>query len=219
MATRALLAELLAAYGQGGAGSVHIEAAGGVEVVRRIESGEKFDLVVLASDAIASLIAAGLLLDGSQFDLVHSSVAVCVKAGASRPAIGTEGHLRRSVCAAQSIGYSTGPSGVALIALFERWGLAAELMPRCVQAPAGVPVGVLVARGEVEIGFQQLSELIHVAGIDVLGTLPASVQITTTFSAGLGIESPHGAVVRSLLSFLNSPDAIAIKQRHGLEPV
>jgi molybdate transport system substrate-binding protein len=177
-----------------------------------------FDVVVLASDAIDKLAAGGWVVAGSKVDLVHSGVAVAVQAGAPRPDIGSEDALRRAVLAAPTIGYSTGPSGVALVRLFERWGIADEVGPRTVQAPPGVPVGTLVARGDVALGFQQLSELMHLEGIAVIGSLPAAVQITTTFSAGICAASQHGEAVRRMLAFMASPEAAQAKRRHGMEP-
>ncbi len=126
--------------------------------------------------------------------------------------------MRRAVLAAPRIGYSTGPSGVALMRLFERWGIAAELQGRIVQAPAGVPVGTLVARGDVALGFQQLSELMNLEGIDVIGSLPEPVQIVTTFSAGLCAGSSQGEAVRGMLAFMASAEAADAKRRHGMEP-
>jgi molybdate transport system substrate-binding protein len=218
MATRQLLAELLAVREQGLGFDVTIESVGGVDAARRVQDGEPFDFVVLALDAIDKLIAAGRVVPGSKVDLVHSGVAACVRAGAVRPDIASEEALRRAVLAAPSIGYSTGPSGVALMKLFERWGIADQVRQRTVQAPPGVPVGTLVARGEVALGFQQLSELMHLEGIDVLGPLPAAVQITTTFSAGLCSVSLQGKAVRSLLAFMASPEAAPAKRQHGMEP-
>ena len=218
MATRQLLAELSAAWEQRADCRVSIEAVGGVDAARRVQAGESFDLVVLASDALDKLVAANRVVAGSTIDLVCSGVAVCVRAGASRPDIGSEQALRLALQAAPSIGYSTGPSGVALMKLFQRWGLADELGQRIIQAPAGVPVGALVARGEVALGFQQLSELMHLEGVDVLGPLPASIQITTTFSGGVCIGSPQGEAVRRMLDFMASPATANAKRRHGMEP-
>jgi molybdate transport system substrate-binding protein len=218
MATRQVLAELMADWQQRSGRAVAMESVGGVDAARRLQAGEPFDLVVLASDAIDKLMAAGRVVAGSKVDLVHSGVAVCVPAGAPRPDIGSEEALRRAVLAAPSIGYSTGPSGVALTRLFERWGIAAEIGPRTVQAPPGVPVGTLVARGEVALGFQQLSELMHLEGITVIGPLPGAIQITTTFSAGLCTGSQSGEAVRALLDFMASPEAAQAKRRHGMEP-
>jgi molybdate transport system substrate-binding protein len=218
MATRALLAELAAAWRQHGGGEVGFESVGGVDAARRVESGEAFDLVVLAADAIDKLLASGRAVAGSRTDLVHSGVAVAVRAGAPRPDIGNEAALRQTLLAARSVGYSTGPSGVALLRLFERWGIAESLRERIVQAPPGVPVGALVARGEVELGFQQRSELMHLEGIDLVGEMPAGAQIVTTFSAALCTASTQPDAVRELLAFLRSPDTAMLKRQHGFEP-
>ena len=218
MATRLLLADLAAAWqGQGGA-EVIFESVGGVDAARRVAAAEAFDLVVLAADAIDKLLESGHAVAGSRTDLVHSAVAVAVRAGAPRPDIGSEAALRQSLLAARSIGYSTGPSGVALLGLFKRWGLADTLRERLVQAPPGVPVGALVARGEVGLGFQQRSELMHLQGIELIGEMPAGTQILTTFSAALCSASMQPGAVRELLAFLRSSDTAALKRRHGFEP-
>ncbi len=218
MATRQLLADLVAAYRQRSGQAVEIESVGGVDAAKRVQGGEAFDFVVLASDAIDKLVAGGSVVAGSKVDLVDSGVAVAVKAGAARPDIGSEDAVKAAVLAAPSIGYSTGPSGVALLRLFERWGIADDIKGRTVQAQPGVPVGTLVARGEVALGFQQFSELMNLDGIDVVGPLPAAVQITTTFSGGICAASQNGEAVRQLLAFMASSDAAPAKQRNGMEP-
>ena len=218
MATRGVLAELALLYGQQRGLAVQIEATGGVDAAKRVLAGEVFDLVVLAADAIERLIAAGRVLPGSRVDLVQSGVAVAVRAGAALPEIRTESALRSAVLAAHSVGISTGPSGVQLAQLFERWGMADQIRSRTVVAPPGVPVGALVARGEVALGFQQLSELILLAGIHIVGPLPADVQINTLFSAGVCSSSVQPQAVQALLGFLASPQASEAKLRHGMTP-
>lgn len=218
MATRQVLTELAAAYLAKSGVPVAIESVGGVDAARRVAAGEAFDVVFLASDAIDKLITSGHAVAGNRVDLVDSGVAVAVRAGAPCPDIGSEEALKRAVLAAPTVGYSTGPSGVALVKLFERWGIVQELQGRLVQAPPGVPVGALVARGEVALGFQQLSELIHLEGIAILGPMPAAVQITTTFSGAVCGTSAQPQAVRELLAFMASPEAAEAKRRNGMEP-
>ncbi|MDB5930528.1 MAG: periplasmic component of an type molybdate transport system-like protein [Polaromonas sp.] len=217
MATRQVLVELADAWQRSSGVEVRIESVGGVDAAKRVQAGESFDGVVLASDAIDKLVAGGQVLAGSRVDLVRSSVAVAVQAGAPLPDIGSEAALRSAIEAAPTIGYSTGPSGVALVKLFERWGLAEALKPRIVQAPPGVPVGQLVAQGQVALGFQQLSELMHLDGISVVGNLPEAVSITTIFSAGTCKASSQADTLARLFSFMASAEAAAVKQRHGMQ--
>jgi molybdate transport system substrate-binding protein len=218
MATKTVLAALARELGARSERAVQLESVGGVDAAKRVQAGEAFDVVVLARDAIERLLATGHLTAGSRVDLMRSGVAVAVRAGAQRPAIDSEEALREAVLGAATLGYSTGPSGVALARLFEDWGIAAELRERVVTPPPGVPVGALVAGGEVELGFQQLSELMHVPGIQVLGPLPAPVQIFTTFSGAVGVASKQPEAARAFLAFLASPDAALAKRREGMDP-
>ena len=128
--------------------------------------------------------------------------------------------MKQAFLAVRSVGYSTGPSGTHLMKLIERWGLSASMAGRTVQAPAGVPVAALVARGEVDLGLQQRSELMHQAGICVLGKLPPGAEFITTFSAGLcpGRRQAQVPAARELLDFITSPAAAATVRAHGMEP-
>ena len=218
MATRQVLGDLASAYVARNGRQVAMESVGGVDAARRVQAGEAFDIVVLASDAIDKLMASGHAAAGSRVDIVRSGVAVAVRAGAPRPDIGSEDAVRRAVLAAPSIGYSTGPSGTAVLQLFERWGIAGQVRGRLVQARPGVPVGTMVATGQVALGFQQFSELNDLAGVEVVGPLPAAIQITTIFSGAICTASGQPDAVRELLAFMASPANADTKRRHGMDP-
>jgi molybdate transport system substrate-binding protein len=217
MATRELLNELIAEYERTTGQPVTAEAAGGVDVAKRVRAGEAVDVVVLSSTAIDSLIAAGSLLPDSRIDLVKSGVAIAVRAGASQPDVASKEAVKRAVLNARTLSYSTGPSGVYLEKLFERWGILEEIRSRIVVPPPGMPVGSLVAGGTVELGFQQLSELMTLPGIEVIGPLPPEIQTITLFSGGIspGCERPE--LGRALLDFMASPSVATVKQRFGME--
>jgi molybdate transport system substrate-binding protein len=218
IATRYVLADLGMAFERQSGQGVSVEAVGGVDAARRVESAEPFDFVVLAAEAIERLARSGHVDPDSRVALARSGIAIAVAAGAARPDIGDESAVRTAVLRARTIGFSTGPSGVHLTHLLERWGIAETVTTRLVQAPPGVPVGTLIARGEVELGFQQLSELMHVQGIDVLGSLPPEIQSVTTFTCAICTASARTNETRALLSFFASPQAADAKRRHGMEP-
>jgi len=217
MATRELLAALAERHQQQSGQVVRAEAGGGVDVAKRVDQGEAFDVVVLAASAIDKLIASGRVLPG-RVDLVESGVAVAVRKGAHRWPVTSEEDVRRAVQSATSLSFSTGPSGVYLEQLFRRWGIMDEVRPRIVVPPPGIPVGSLVADGKVELGFQQLSELMNLPGIDVLGPLPPAIQTLTIFSGGVCAASAAPAESRALLEFLASPAVAQIKRAHGMSP-
>ncbi|AET94477.1 ABC molybdate transporter, periplasmic ligand binding protein (plasmid) [Burkholderia sp. YI23] len=219
MATRQVLIDLAAAYEARSGQRVAFESTGGVAAFKRVEEGEAFDIVVLASDAIARLAASGRVDAHSRVRIARSGIAIAVACGAPHPSIDDEAAVREAVLAARSIGYSTGPSGAHLIRLFERWGIGERIASRIVQAPPGVAVGTLIASGEVELGFQQMSEMTGVAGIDVLGMLPSAIQALTVFEGAVCAKASAAGPAREFLKFATSPDADAAKTPHGMESV
>ncbi len=217
MATRLLLNELALAFQAHSGVPVVFESVGGVDAAKRVAAGEVFDVVVLAADAITRLAVSGAVLAETATPLVTSAVAIAVRTGTAAPDISNEDALCHAVLAARNIGYSTGPSGTALLALFARWGITHQINDRLIQAPPGVPVGALVARGEVALAFQQLSELMNVDGVAVIGTMPGPIAIITTFSAALCRTSSQPGEARKLLTYLASSATASVKQRHGMQ--
>jgi molybdate transport system substrate-binding protein len=220
MATKAILADLTQAYAAQTGVSVHIESLGGVDAAKRVQAGEAFDMVLLASDAIDRLIASGHVQTGSRSDWVRSPVAVAVQAGAAKPDLSNEAAVKAAVLASPTLSYSTGPSGVYLEKLFARWGIADDVKARIVVPPPGTPVGALVASGQAALGFQQLSELMALPGIDVLGTLPGDIAFITTFSSGIPVvisgDATRVAAVQSFLQFLASAGVEDVKRKQGM---
>jgi molybdate transport system substrate-binding protein len=210
--------ELVPQFEQASKHKVVTRFVGSADIMQRMKAGESTDLVILAANSVDELIGLGKVVPGSRVDLAKSGVGVAVRAGAPRPDISSADALKRTLLAATSIGYSSGPSGAYLAGLFQRMGIADELKPKIRQTPPGVAVGDLVARGEAEIGFQQVSELLPVKGIDFLGPLPPDIQQITVFSAGLHVGANEPDAARALVRFLTSPAAVPAIRRNGMEP-
>ena len=196
--------------------SIQTEWLGMVDIMKRVKAGEVADIVIASQKVLGELKSLGKV--EAVVDLAKSGVAVAVKKGAKRPDIASAEALKRALLAAKSIGYSSGPSGVYLAELFQKWGIAGELEPKITQTPPGTAVGPLIASGEVEIGFQQMSELLPTAGIDILGPLPAAIQVITTFSAGVHVAAKEAGAARAWLAFLTAPPSAAVLRKHGMEP-
>jgi molybdate transport system substrate-binding protein len=218
MATRQILTELSDAFNKKTGQAVAIESVGGVDAAKRIRAGETFDIVVLADDAIRQLEADGFLKPGSRAGFAKSAMAVAIRAEAKRPDLTSAAGLKAAVLTARSIGYSTGPSGSHVLNLLKTWGIDQTVAERLVKASPGVPVGTLVARGEAELGFQQLSEFLDVPGIEIAGPLPPEVQSVTLFSCGVCANASNETGARDLIKYLTSAEADAPKRRQGMEP-
>ena len=195
---------------------VETEWLGMVDIMKRVKGGEAADIVIASQKALGELKSLGKV--EAVVDLATSGVAVAVKKGAKRPDIASAEAVKRALKAAKSIAYSSGPSGVYLAELFQKWGIAEELKPKITQTPPGTAVGPLIARGEAEIGFQQMSELLPTAGIDILGPLPAEIQVITTFSGGVHAAAREAGAARAWLAFITSPQSAAVLRKHGMEP-
>ena len=195
---------------------VTIDWGGTVDIVKRITGGEIADIVVIPAARIDDFVKQGVLV--GRIDLARSGVGVAVRAGAPRPDISSAAALRNALLAARSIVLSSGPSSVYLPTLFQKMGIADELKPKIIQIGPGLPVGEAVARGEGEIGFTQISELMSVKGADYLGPLPADVRLVTVFSAGLHAAAPAPDAARALVKFLTAPDTAPVLKRHGMQP-
>jgi molybdate transport system substrate-binding protein len=184
----------------------------------RLARGEAADVVILARSALDALVKEGRVARGSEVDLVRSRIGLAVKAGHPEPDISTVEGLKRTLLKARSIAYSDSASGVYIAnELFRRLGIADEVAPKARMIP-GEPVGLAVARGEAEVGFQQISELLPIAGIRLVGPIPEPVQKVTTFSAGISTTAKSSAAARKLIEFLSSRNAWSEIRRCGLDP-
>jgi len=192
---------------------------GGTEgVTKRISGGEVVDIVIIAAPNIDKLIAEGKLVSGSRADFAKSGVGVAVRTGLPKPDVSSAEAVKRAVLAANSVAYSSGPSGFYVADLFKRMGITDQIKDKVRQPASGVQVGELVARGEADLGFQQTSELLHVKGIDYLGPLPPEIQNMTIYSAGLHMAAPAPEAARALVKSLTSPQAGPILKKIGMEP-
>ena len=218
LAIKAAYLELVPQFERKTGHKVETEWVGMADIRKRILAGGSADLVIGAATLIDEFIAAGAMAPHSRMDLAKSGVGVAVRKGAPRPDISSVEALKRSLRAAKSIVYSSGPSGIYLAGLFQRLGLAAELKDRMTQTPPGVLVGELVARGEKEIAFQQVPELRQVAGIDFVGELPAEIQTITVFSGGVPLSAKDPDSAKALVQFLKSPGAARVLRDKGMEP-
>lgn len=192
---------------------------GAASIPSRLRRGEPADVVIVAADTLDELIDGGVVVAGSRVDLARSSIGMAVRAGARKPDISSVDALRRVLVDAQSVAYSASVSGDYLVnELFPRLGIAAQMAAKG-RRIEGERVGAVVARGDAEIGFQQMSELLPVPGIEVVGALPAALQRVTTFAAGVATHSAHPDVARAFIRFLASPAAASVVERSGMEPL
>ena len=217
-ATEEAYKELVPQFEKASGHKVTTAFTGTLDLQKRIAAGEKYDLIIMAGPAIDDYIKAGTVVAGSRVDLAKSGVGAGVPKGTPKPDISTVDALKKTLLAAKSIGYSTGPSGVYIVAMFEKLGVAADVKPKLKQTPTGVFVGTIVANREVEIGFQQVSEMSQFPGVDYVGPLPTAVQQITMFSAGLQTGAKEADAAKALVKFITAPTAATAYTKRGLEP-
>jgi len=217
-ATQEAYLELVAQFEKASGHKVKTMFTGTLNVQKRLADGETCDLIIMASPAIDEQIQLGKAVAGSRVDIAKSGAGLAVRNGAAKPDIGSVDALKKTLLAAKSIGYSTGPSGVYMLSVFEKLGIGDQVKGKLKQTSSGVFVGTLLASGEAEVGFQQISELVHFPGIDYVGPLPGELQRMTVFSAGVHAGAKQAEAARALVKFITAPAAAAVIRKHGLEP-
>jgi molybdate transport system substrate-binding protein len=217
-AVREIVIELLPQFEKSSGHKLAITWSGTAKIKQQIGGGDAYDLVIVGVPEIESFIQAGKVRAGSRVDLVRSGVGVAVKAGAPKPDISSAAAIKNALLAAKSVAFSTGPSGVYTQRLFEKLGIAEQMKAKAKQTVSGTRVGQYIARGEADIGFQQISELIHEQGIDYLGPLPPDLQNITVYSSGILAVAKDAEASKALQAFLAAPAAAPVIRKNGMEP-
>ena len=190
-------------------------------LTRRIEGGEAFDLAVLTPAAVNDLSAKGKFVAGSRTNLGRVGVGVVVKEGAPKPDLSSVDAFKRALLAAKSVAYidpaAGGSSGIYVAGLLDKLGVAAEVKPKAKLIPGGA-VAEHIARGEAELGIHQISEILPVKGITLVGPLPADIQNYTVYAAGLGANGKESEAAKALLKTLSGPAAVDVLKSKGMEP-
>jgi len=219
IATREAYLELVPQFEKASGHKVTTAWSGTTAIMKTMADGnEQHDLVIISNTEMEELIKQAKIVAGSRADLSKSGIGIAVRAGAKRPDVSTPDALKKALLAAKTVGYTSGPSGVYMAGLVERMGIAAEVKAKFRSVPSGGTIGTIVASGDCEIGFQQVSELVHIPGVDYIGPLPAEVQRVTVFSIGLQTGAPNPGPAKALVAFLTTSAAVAVMQKHGLEP-
>ncbi len=187
------------------------------EIQKRVAAGEVADLVILGNSGTEELIKQGKLVPSTRAIFAKSGIGIAVRSGARKPDISSVDALIKSVLAAKSVAYSEGASGTYLVGMFQKLGIYDQIKSKASVAKANEPVGEKVVRGEAEIGFHQISELIPVKGIQIVGPLPAELQYITVFSGGVHSEAKEPNAAKALITFLTAPAVGKSIKKHGLD--
>ena len=217
IATREAYLELVPQFERASGHRIATTWAGTVDIMKRMAAGEVHDVVIISSHELDELIRQGKIEAGSRIDVANSGIGVCVRTGAPRPDVSSADALKRTLLAATTVGYTSGPSGVYMAGLIERMGIADQIKSKYRSVPSGGTIGTIVASGECEIGFQQVSELVHIKGTDYVGPLPPDLQRVTVFASGIQVGAGNAEAAKALDQFLTTPAAMAAMKRHGLE--
>jgi molybdate transport system substrate-binding protein len=217
-AMRESLEELVPAFEKASGHKVTIIFKSGVDVSAALRAGDQADLVVSTNTALEELTKEGKIVAGSRVDFARPRVGVAVKAGAPKPDISTADGFRKTLLAAKSIGYSKGPSGIHLEGVMKRLGIFDQVKPKLIQPALGVRVGSMVARGEAEIGVQQINELLPIPGIDFVGPLPGELQTVLVYSLAVPATAKERNAAAALVKYLTSEAALPVFKKLGLDP-
>lgn len=218
IATREAYNELVPQFEKSSGHKVVTTWAGTTAIMQKMAAGERHDLIIISGTEIDELIRHGKIIADSRVNLARCGIGIAIRAGAPKPDVASADALKRALLAAKTVGYTSGPSGIYMGKLIERMGIADQIKPKFRSVPSGGTIGTIVASGDCEIGFQQVSEIVHIPGVDFAGPLPPEVQHVTVFCCGVQTGSANDVAARSLASFLSSAGAAAVMKKHGLEP-
>lgn len=210
--------EIVTAFEKSTGHKVATTWAGTVSATKRVSEGEIYDLVIIGSNNIDQLIAAGKLAAGSRADFAVTGIGMAIRAGLPRPDVSSSEAVKAAVLAADSIVYSAGPSGIHIGDLLKKMGIAEQIAAKVKQPSSGAEVASILARGEAAFGFAQVSEFVNVPGLTDLGPLPASIQSLTIYSIGMHVAAPSPESSKALVKHLKAPDAAPAIRKMGMEP-
>ena len=210
--------ELVSSFEKSSGHTVITTWAGTVNATKRVSDGEVYDLVIISSGNIDQLIAAGKLAAGSRADFAKTGIGVAVRAGMPKPDVSTNETVKAAVLAAKSVVYSAGPSGAYVGELLKKMGIAEQVASKVKQPSSGAEVAAILARGEADFGFAQVSEFLNVPGLIDLGPLPASIQNFTIYAIGRHVAAPSSDAAQALVKHLKSPEAAPAIKKMGMEP-
>jgi molybdate transport system substrate-binding protein len=218
-AVKEAVVEIAARFEKDTGQRVSLSWGGSEAIAKRVADGEVFDVVVNTAPGVDRMAADGKLVSGSRTDFSRSAVAAAARAGLPRPDVSSVSALKAALIDAQSIAISSGASGRYLEQLFQKLGVAEQIKSKIKQPPSGAQIGDMLARGEADLGFQQVTELMHAQGFQYLGPLPAELQNYTVWASGIHISAPQADAARAFSRALSAPASGAAIRKSGMEPM